>query len=121
LVQADALYLPFKPRCVDYFISCLFLHHLSPEGVIDLLARTFGAARCGIVMSDIVRGRLPVIGFKLGQPLFARSFLTRHDGVVSIRRAYTPRELRQLAHAAGIFNARVYQHFPWRMTLVAEK
>jgi SAM-dependent methyltransferase len=121
LIQADALHLPFKPGCVDYFISCLFLHHLSPEEVINLLAQTFESARRGIVMSDLVRGRLPVVAFKLGQPVFARSYLTRHDGVVSIRRAYTPHELRQLAQTAGLSNARVYQHVPWRMTLVAEK
>jgi hypothetical protein len=72
-------------------------------------------------MSDIVRGRLPQIAFKIGQPVFARSYLTQHDGMVSIQRAYTPDELLQLAQAAEISNARVYQHFPWRMTLVGEK
>ncbi|MEO8607914.1 MAG: methyltransferase domain-containing protein [Chloroflexota bacterium] len=121
LIQADALDLPFQAGQVDYFISCLFLHHLSPKQAIDFLARTFASARRGIIMSDIVRGRLPFIGFKLSQPIFARSFLTRYDGAASIRRAYTPDELRQLAQSAGLSKARVYQHFPWRMTLVAEK
>jgi methyltransferase family protein len=120
-IQADALHIPFKAASVDYFISCLFLHHLTPEQVITFLARTFSLARRGIIVSDIVRGRLPLIAFKLGQPVFARSFLTRHDGVVSIRRAYTPAELQQLAQMAGLPNARVYHHLPWRMTLVVDK
>ncbi len=120
-VQADALHPPFSNQKVDYFISCLFLHHFSPEQVVKLLARTFELSRHGIIMSDIVRGYLPQIAFKLGQPIFARNFLTRHDGIVSIRRAYTPTELQQLAKAAGLSNVRVYEHFPWRMTLVAYK
>ena len=36
----------------------------------------------------------------------------------SVRRAYTPRELRALAQAAGLAPARVTAHWPWRMTLV---
>lgn len=120
-VQGDALHLPFSSQKVDYFISCLFMHHFSPEQLVKLLARTFELARHGIIMSDIVRGYLPQIAFKLGQTFFAHNFLTRHDGIVSIRRAYTPAELQQLAQAAGLHNARVYQHFPWRMTLVACK
>ncbi len=120
-VQADAMDLPFKDGSVDYFISSLFLHHLPPEMVKRLLARTFQAANKGIIMSDLTRGRLPLIAFKLGQPIFARSFLTRHDGVASIRRAYTPDELLHLAQAAGLSKARVYRHLGWRMTLVCEK
>jgi 2-polyprenyl-3-methyl-5-hydroxy-6-metoxy-1,4-benzoquinol methylase len=120
-IQGDALHLPFQRHQVDYFISCLLLHHLAPEQVKSLLAQTFNSARRGIVMSDLVRGWLPLLAFKLIQPVFAHNFLTRHDGITSIYRAYTPAELRQLAAEAGLSTARVYEHFPWRMTLVADK
>ena len=120
-LQADALYLPFKAGSVDYYISSLFLHHLSPDKLKKLLATTFQAANKGIIMSDLRRGWLPQIAFKLGQPIFARNFLTRHHGLVSIRRAYTPDELLSLAHEAGLSNERIYRHWGWRMTLVVEK
>jgi len=120
-LQADALHLPFKAGSVDYYISSLFLHHLSPDNLKKLLATTFQAANKGIIMSDLTRGWLPQIAFKLGQPIFARSFLTRHDGLVSIRRAYTPDELLTLAQEAGLPNAHIYRHWGWRMTLVVEK
>lgn len=120
-VQADALQLPFAENAVDYYISSLFLHHLSPDQIINLLSSTFTTARHGIILTDLVRGRLPELGFKIIQPLFARNFLTRHDGVVSIRRAYTPQELQRMAIEAGLTNAHIYQHFPWRMTLVADR
>jgi hypothetical protein len=120
-IQADALHLPFKIGSVDYYLSSLFLHHLSPDNLIKLLATTFQSANKGIIMSDLTRGRLPQIAFKLGQPIFARNFLTQHDGMASIRRAYTPDELLYLARAAGLSKVRIYRHWGWRMTLVAEK
>jgi ubiquinone/menaquinone biosynthesis C-methylase UbiE len=121
LIQADGLALPFAPKSVDYFISSLFMHHFSPDALISLLRETYRLARHGLIMSDIVRGYLPLAAFRLVQPIFARHYLTRHDGILSIKRAYTPAELLEMARAAGIENARVSTHFPWRMTLVADK
>lgn len=120
-VQADGLALPFAPHQVDYFVSSLVLHHFAPDALVSLLRETFRLARRGIVMSDIVRGYLPLAAFRLIQPIFARHYLTRQDGITSIKRAYTVVELTELAHAAGLNHARVYAHFPWRMTLVVDK
>ena len=119
LVQANAHCLPFAS--VDYLMSSLFLHHFTPEQVIELLRQAFAGARKGLVMTDVVRGRLPLIAFKLSQPIFAQNYLTRHDGAISIRRAYTPSEWHEFALAAGLTHFRVYQHPLWRMTLVADK
>jgi hypothetical protein len=72
-------------------------------------------------MNDLVRGWQPWIAFKAVQPLFARHYLTRHDGALSVRRAYTPAELRELADAAGLTRAVVHTSWPWRMTLVFDR
>jgi 2-polyprenyl-3-methyl-5-hydroxy-6-metoxy-1,4-benzoquinol methylase len=120
-IHGDTFHLPFKFGSVDYFISSLFLHHLSPEQVVSVLAQTYERSRRGIIMSDLVRGWLPLLAFKLVQPVFARNCLTRYDGEVSVLRAYTPSELREFVWQAGLKNAVVYQHFPWRMTLVVDK
>lgn len=121
LLYADACSLPLRPGSVDYVISTLFLHHFSPDHLIELLRSAYAWARRGLIMSDLVRGWLPLAGFKLVQPIFARTHLTRHDGALSIRRAYTPDELRALSDAAGLAHANITTHWPWRMTLVAEK
>jgi SAM-dependent methyltransferase len=121
LLQADAMKLPFAPGTTDYFVSSLVLHHFAPEQAVGLLRSAWRSARRGLVIADLMRGHLPLIGFKLAQPVFARSPITRYDGVVSIRRGYTPDELRLLAYEAGIPHPRVFVHPFWRMTLVADK
>lgn len=121
LVQADAMRPPFSFNTVDYVISSLVLHHFASATLIGLLQACFKLARCGIIMSDLVRGRLPMLAFHLAQPIFARNALTRHDGKLSIRRSYTLAELRTLAEEAELPDAQVHAHFPWRMTLVVDK
>ncbi len=88
---------------------------------MHLLQASYEASRRGLMMTDLVRGWLPYFAFKLVQPIFACNYLTRQDGAVSIRRAYKPPELLALARAAGLQNARVYTHCPWRMTLVVDR
>ena len=121
LMRGDVLALPFASGSIDVFTSSLFLHHFAPDALARLLRETYRIARRGIVMNDITRGDLPLAAFRLVQPVFARHELTRRDGITSIRRAYTPDELLQIARHAGLSQARVYRHFPWRMTLVADK
>jgi hypothetical protein len=121
LIRADATRLPFPAQQANYVISSLFLHHFTPPQVIAVLRSAYAAASHGLIMSDAVRGWLPLMFWKLGEPIFARNYLTRHDGALSIRRAYTSAELLQLAHDAGLPNPRVYTHWLWRMTLVVER
>jgi len=121
LIQADATQLPFATRKVDYVVSSLFLHHFDPIPLTRLLAQLHQSVTGTIIMSDITRSHLSLLGFRMVQPLLARHYLTKHDGLLSIRRAYTPSELRQIAQDAGMKNARVYQNYPWQMTLVSEQ
>ena len=120
LLQADAQRPPLAAGAVDFVISSLFLHHFTSEAVIALLRTGYATARRSLIMTDLVRGVLPGLAFRLVQPALARHPFTRHDGQLSIRRAYTPAELRALAAAAGLAGARVYAQWPWRMTLVVD-
>ncbi|RXL97307.1 class I SAM-dependent methyltransferase, partial [Citrobacter sp. AAK_AS5] len=68
MLQADAAHPPFAPASVDYVISPRFLHHFAPDALIDLLRAVSPCARRGLIMSDLVRGRLPLAAFWLVQP-----------------------------------------------------
>lgn len=121
LLQADALRLPFAPGSVDYVMSSLFLHHLPPPVVTRLLRACYRVARRGLIMSDLRRGRVNEWAWHVTLPFFARSHITYHDGLASIKRAYRPAEFRQMAADAGLSPVTIDAPLPWRMTLIADK
>jgi SAM-dependent methyltransferase len=121
LVQGDVFAPPFAAGSIDLVISSLFLHHLTKEELIELLPRWARIARRSLVMTDLVRHPLPYWFMKAASPVFARSAITRHDAAVSIRRAYLPQELWNIAVEAGFPQAHVFTHFPFRMTLVIDQ
>ena len=121
LLQADAFALPLRENSVDYVVCSLILHHFSPEQIMALLKIAYQVARRGIIMSDLTRGWLPYIGYKLITPIFGLHPITRHDGAVSIRRGYTVSEMRAMSVHAGLTDAHIHWHPMFRMTLVADK
>ena len=75
----------------------------------------------GIVATDLTRGYLAYAGTWLVTHTLARSRLTRHDGPLSVLRSYTPREMGNLAHDAGIAGAIVQRRPLFRQVLIASK
>jgi ubiquinone/menaquinone biosynthesis C-methylase UbiE len=101
LVLGDATRLPFADGEFDVAHSSLLLHHLDPEDVVAALREMARVARIGVVVNDLRRG---LLAFALGAPVlaFARSGMTRHDGLISLRRAYTLEELDAMLAEADL-------------------
>lgn len=103
VVQGDARALPFPDRRFDVTISSTFLHHLTPADAVIALREMARVSRLGLVVSDLRRG---VLGYLAAQALahtvWRRHAYSRHDGPVSMRAAYTPDEVSELARAAGV-------------------
>ncbi len=116
-VQADATQLPFADGAFDVATCTLALHHFEPDAAVALLRELRRVARAPVV-GDLVRSPLALAATSVYARLFARSRLTRHDAPLSVRRAYTPREARELARAAGWRAPRVRREPFFRMTLV---
>ena len=102
LAVADGRALPYPAATFDIAHASLVLHHLDPDEVVALLGELRRVARVGIVANDLGRGRLAFIGGWLLVHAMARSAYTRHDGPLSVRRAYTRAELLELIAAAGL-------------------
>lgn len=82
----------------DVAISVCLAHHLSEADVVNLI-RNVSKSRRRLILLDLVRHWIPLTLFRV----FVSPFLHRinaADGVTSIKRAYTPRELRNLADEA---------------------
>ena len=73
-------------------------------------------ARHRIIVADLRRSWLAIAGlWTLSFPLGFHP-VSRHDGVVSIRRGFTPDELRALVHRATGRTARVTRRAGFRVT-----
>jgi SAM-dependent methyltransferase len=120
-VVADVRRLPFAPRSFDVVTASLFLHHFDGAEVPAVLAKLWELARRALVVNDLHRARVP---YAFGKATFGwlfRSQVSVDDGLLSIRRAFTPAELRQAFDAASIPGARVRRRFPYRLVAVAER
>jgi SAM-dependent methyltransferase len=119
-VVGDARRLPFGPASFDVVTASLFLHHFDPPQVAPLLRSLYALARRALVVSDLQRARAFYLFGRAFFPLMFRSRVSVEDGLLSIRRAFTERELRAAFAEAGI-PARIRRGFPYRLLAIAER
>jgi len=112
-VRGDALSLPIRPEAVDLTISAMTLHHLEPGAGVQYLAEMDRAARVGFVVNDLVRSRIAHWVVWLITRFITRSAISRHDGPLSVKRSYTPREVSGLCEQAGLKGVDVVHHWPY--------
>jgi hypothetical protein len=112
-VQADVTRLPFKDRACDAALCTLALHHFSGDDAATVLREGRRVARA-MAAIDLVRGRLAYAATWLLTQLWMRDSGTRHDGRLSVRRAFTPGEFRELAGRAGAgWKGAAWHRLPW--------
>ena len=119
-VVGDALDLPFRDGTFDVVMASLFFHHLSDDNCVRVLAQMWRIARRRVLVNDLHRHAMAYLSIRALTSMFSRSRMVRHDGPVSVRRAFRPGELLEIAKRAGV-PSRVYRSFPYRLVLVADK
>jgi SAM-dependent methyltransferase len=120
LCPASALALPFESQRFDVATLSLTLHHFDGDQQVQVLRELARVARC-VIVSELCRTRLNYLGARvLAATLWRGNRLTRHDGPLSVLRAFTPAELTLLATAAGMHGV-VSQHYFQRVVLVAAR
>ncbi len=105
------------PGDCDVVVCSLFLHHLSNEQAVELLARGAQIARRRMLINDLNRSRWNYAVTWLGCRLLTRSPVVHKDGPISIQAAFTQTEVAELAKAAGLEGAHVSPRFPARWLL----
>lgn len=102
VVVADAAALPFRDSSVDVVLCSQLLHHFAADTAAVVLQELNRVASRSVILGDIRRSRLAAAGLWLASFPLGFHSVSRHDGVASIRRGFTPDELRALvAHAIG--------------------
>lgn len=119
---ADALALPFRDASFDVVSCSLFAHHLDPCQLKHFAAEALRVSRCAVLINDLIRHPVHLALVHAGFPLM-RSYVSRIDGVASVRRAYVPEEMRSIL-ADGIQSAdkvEISTHYLFRMGVILWK
>ena len=94
--------LDFEPSSpVDFVFCSLALHHFSDEEAGTLIRQTGLMTRGNILFSDIERSDLGIVGIYALTAFVFREPMTRFDGRLSMRRAFSFGEMGRLAELAG--------------------
>jgi len=118
IVRGDAGGLPFAPGAFDFVVASQFLHHFSEVKIIELLKQWAQFARRAIVISDLVRHPVAYHGIRLLTKLATRNIMTLTDAPLSVRRAFSISEWRELLRQADIGPVEMIAVFPFRVAAV---
>src|ERR1051326_5348606 len=116
----DAMELPFADNTFDVVMASLFFHHLSESQCVRAFRNMWRVSRGLVLVNDLHRHPLAYVSIRLLTARFSNSVMVRHDGPVSVLRAFKPQDLLHVANEAGV-PARVHRSFPFRLVLVARK
>jgi hypothetical protein len=115
-VCGDALALPVADRSVDVVLCSQLLHHFEHTDATRLLRELDRVARVRVIVSDLRRSTAAAAGLWLASFPMRFHRVSRHDGVVSVMRGFTPTELAELVHEAVGVRPEVKRRLGWRVT-----
>lgn len=115
-IVGDALRLPLRDRSADIVICSQLLHHFSGADERGLVAELHRVSRGWVIIADLRRSWLPVLGFWLASVALRFHPVTRADGVTSILRGFTPAELRSTVREVTGVTPRIRRGIFWRVS-----
>ncbi len=113
----DAARLDFAP---DFIISSLVAHHMTDDELVAFIRWMQVTATRGWFINDLHRHRLAWLGFRCLAGLLRFHPIVRHDGALSVRRAFVRADWSALLAAAGV-QARVRWLLPFRWGVAGQK
>lgn len=98
---------------VDVVISSLFTHHLPDTEIVQFLRWMTDTARVGWFINDLSRAAMPYYAFSILAQVARWHRFVRHDGPVSIRRAFRTADWQTYLEAAELRSAGVIVEPVW--------
>lgn len=121
-VVADALALPFRDASFDLVSCSLFAHHLDPSELARFVNEALRVSRRAVLINDLIRHPLHLALVYAGFPLM-RNYVSRVDGVASVKRAYLPEEMQRML-SRGVRpqdRIEISRHYLFRMGVIVWK
>ena len=121
-VAGSVLALPFAESSFDVVMASQMTHHLVTDAdIIRHLSEAWRVAKTAVFLSDLHRGPLLYGLLRVVFPVFRYPKGFRAEGLLSVRRGFRVRELRDLARQAGLDEAQVSLYCGARVIMRARK
>ncbi|NOS93065.1 MAG: methyltransferase domain-containing protein [Cyclobacteriaceae bacterium] len=108
----------FRDRKFDVVLCTLFLHHFTEEQLVDIFKSLHQQTKIGIIVNDIHRHPLAFYSIKWLTQLFSKSAMVKFDAPLSVQRAFTKKELKDILSKAGIKNYQLKWKWAFRWQLI---
>lgn len=115
--------LDYPPESFDVITSTLVCHHLSDAEIVTFLKQAYRTARVAVVINDLHRHPLAILGYSLIAPILFPNRIVYHDGILSIKRSFTYQDWVAYLKAANIplHQCRITWHWAFRWIVYINK
>lgn len=105
---------------IDIVHCGLFCHHLDDSKLVQLFGYLKSSSCQGIVINDLHRSPLAYYGVWFLTRLLNGSALSKHDGPVSVLRAFKRKEIETLIQLAGLLDFSIQWRWAFRYLVVVK-
>lgn len=107
----------------DLLITTLVCHHMTDAELVTFLQQSYRAAKQSVIINDLHRHPLASCCFALVAPILFPNRMILHDGLLSIRRAFTRNDWAQYLAKADIplEQCSIQWYWPFRWVVMIQK
>ncbi|UBZ10826.1 methyltransferase domain-containing protein [Leeuwenhoekiella palythoae] len=105
---------------IDIITSTLTMHHFNDAEILKFLAQFLKLANLGVVINDLQRSTIAYRLFQAYSRVFMKSAMARHDGLISIERAFTKNELLSYTSKLGVQSFSIKWRWAFRYLWILE-
>jgi 2-polyprenyl-3-methyl-5-hydroxy-6-metoxy-1,4-benzoquinol methylase len=92
-----------KDNSYDIVTCSLVCHHIPTDNeIIEFLKKSIKVAKKAVIISDLERNFMAALSFKWIISNVFQNRLTRHDGLLSVKRSFTEEEWKDYLYKAGV-------------------
>lgn len=92
-LKRDILSLEANDLQCDILLCTLTMHHFNSDKIPIFINQFVRLSRLGVIINDLQRSRVSYRLFQLFSLIFIKTKIAKHDGLVSIKSAFTKMEL----------------------------
>ena len=110
----DVLTLKPEEFHCDLLLCTLTLHHFSEEQIHTFIKKFALLASIGIVINDLDRNKISSALFKVFSWVFMKTYIAKHDGLVSIKSGFTKNDFHNFSTAVPAMDYKVRWRWAFR-------